>query len=49
MYNSNVLVEAWRGGTVYDAYIGASEEVDLAAAQVKIHQLHCFRTTANHL
>jgi len=29
-------VEAWRGGTVYDAYIGASEEMDLAAAQVGV-------------
>jgi len=29
-------VEAWRNGTVYDSYMGASEQIDLAAAQVDI-------------
>ena len=37
-------VEQWRNGTVYDSYIGASEEIDLAAAQVENHMRDFFST-----
>ena len=37
-------VEQWRNGTVYDSYIGASEEIDLAAAQVRNHMGDLFST-----
>ena len=42
MYNLSVLVEEWLDGTVYDSYLGASEEIDLAAAQVENHMRDFF-------
>ena len=44
MYNLSVLVEEWLDGTVYDSYLGASEEIDLAAAQVRNHMGDLFST-----
>ena len=44
MYNLSVLVEEWLDGTVYDSYLGASEEIDLAAAQVENHMRDFFST-----